>query len=330
MTVQITIFGLGQIGASFALALAKHSDLITCVGFDRHAEAVREARKRNVVAQVKTDPRAAVQDADLILFCIPADELHETLELIASSLKPGAVLMDTAPLKSQMAAWAKELLPPGCYYVGLSPVINPAYLSERTAGLEAARADLFEHGMLVISNPPGTSGEALRLASDLAQLVGATAMYADLAEADGLMAAVHILPQLASASLLTATVGQPGWREARKLAGRPYVDATGLADHLTDSPPSLGTAATLNRENVVRVLDTYIAALRGLRDAIQAGDAAEVTSRLEKAVESRHTWWGQRQAGDWLAVDSKAPEIPGLGEHLKHMFLGVRKKPGEK
>lgn len=330
MTVQVTIFGLGQIGASFGLALAKYQELLTCVGFDRHAEVVREARKRNVVARLETDPLAAVRDADLILFCIPANELRETLELIAPAIKPGAVLMDTATLKSQMAAWTQELLPPDRYYIGLSPVLNPRYLQEPETGLEAAHADLFEHGMLVISNPPGASGDALRLASDLAQLVGAQVLYADLAEADGLMAAVHILPQLASASLLTATVDQPGWREARKLASRPYVEATALADRLIDSPDSLGAAATLNRENVVRVLDTYMAALRGLRDAIQDGNAAEVASRLEKAVENRHTWWGQRQTGDWTAVDNKSPEIPGLGEHLRHMFLGVRKKPGEK
>ncbi len=330
MTVQITIFGLGQIGASFGLALSEHKDLIKCVGFDRHAEVVREARKKNVVAQILTDPLAAVRDADVILFCIPADELRETLELVAPSIKEGAVLMDTAPAKSRMAEWTKELLPPGRYYVGLSPVLNPECLAEDKSGLDAARADLFQHGMFVISNPARTSGEAIRLASDLTRLVGAAALYADLAEADGLMAAVHVLPQLAAASLLTATVDQPGWREARKLAGRPYADATALVDHLTDSPASLGAATTLNRESVVRMLDVYMAALRGLRDAIQAGDAAEVTARLEQAVKNRQVWWKQRQSGDWAATDTKSPEIPGLGEHFKHMFLGVRKKPGEK
>lgn len=330
MTVQIAIFGLGQIGASFGLALAEHKDLVTTIGFDRHASVTRQAKKKGVVDQVKTDPAAAVRDADLVLFCVPANDLRETLELVASALKEGTVLMDTAPAKTKMAEWTKDLLPPGRYYVGLSPVLNPECLEQEATGLESARADLFKRGMLVISNPPGTSGEALRLASDLAQLVGAETLYADLAEADGLMAAVHVLPQLAAASLLTATVDQPGWREARKLAGRPYVQATALADHLTDAPESLGSAAVLNRENVVRVLDTYMAALRGLRDAIQAGNQDEVKERLEKAVKSRVTWWGQRQSADWLSADAKAPEIPGLGEHFKQMFLGVRKKPGEK
>ena len=39
-------------------------------------------------------------------------------------------------------------------------------------------------------------------------------------------AAMHILPQLAAAALLDATVDKPGWQEARKLAGRPYAAVT--------------------------------------------------------------------------------------------------------
>jgi prephenate dehydrogenase len=330
MTVQITIFGLGQIGASFGLALAEHKALVTTVGFDRHAEVVRAAKKKNVVDQIKTDLKAAVRDADVVLFCLPANELRETLELVAPVLKQGAVLMDTAPAKIQMAAWTKEILPPGRYYVGISPVLNPDCLGQAGSGLEAARADLFKRGMFIISNPPGTSGEALRLAADLAKLAGASTLYADLAEADGLMAAVHVLPQLAAASLLTATVDQPGWREARKLAGSPYVEATALAGHLTDNPEALGAAAILNRENVVRMLNTYMAALIGLRDAIQAENANEVTERLGKAVKNRQTWWSQRQVGDWASTDSQSPELPTLGEHMQQMFLGSRKKPGEK
>ena len=44
----------------------------------------------------------------------------------------------------------------------------------------------------------------------------------DTTEADGIFSAMHILPQLAAAALLDATVDKPGWQEARKLAGRPY------------------------------------------------------------------------------------------------------------
>ena len=67
---------------------------------------------------------------------------------------------------------------------------------------------------------------------NLVKLLGAMPLLMDTAEADGIFSAMHILPQLAAAALLDTTVDQPGWQEARKLAGRPYATVTaGVAYH---------------------------------------------------------------------------------------------------
>ena len=93
----------------------------------------------------------------------------------------------------------------------------------------------------------------------------------DTTEADGIFSAMHILPQLAAAALLDATVDKPGWQEARKLAGRPYASVTaGSAYH--DDVLSLADAALENRENVVRLLNAYITSLIQLRDEIDDND----------------------------------------------------------
>ena len=59
-------------------------------------------------------------------------------------------VMDTAPAKQIVMEWAVELLPSGRFYVGLSPVINPAYLNDTAFGLDAAHPDLFKDGLLGI------------------------------------------------------------------------------------------------------------------------------------------------------------------------------------
>ncbi len=86
-------------------------------------------------------------------------------------------------------------------------------------------------------------------------------MFADPLEMDGLMSATHLLPQLMSAALLNATIDQPGWREARKVAGRAYAEASAPIAHLANEPESLGAASILNRENLLRLLDSAIASL---------------------------------------------------------------------
>jgi len=326
MTVQVTIIGLGQIGTSIGLALAEHADLVRRIGHDKDHSVARAAEKLGALDEVKINLPDSVREADIVLLSLPVSEIRETLEVIAQDLKEGAVVMDTAPVKGTVTQWAKELLPPERFYVSLVPVINPEYLHEAEIGVPAARTDLFDKGLMMIASSPGTPGEAVKLAADLTRLVGATPFYADLAEADGLMAATHILPQLAAVALLTATVEQPGWREARKVAGRHYAAGT----IFPDGPQALREAALHNKDNVVRVLDNLIAALQGLRNSIAQEDRDGLSQRLERAAEDRETWMLQRFAADWVGEELKGEDAPQLGEVLKSVFFGVRKKKGEK
>jgi prephenate dehydrogenase len=236
----------------------------------------------------------------MVILAVPLDEMRSTLEAIAQDLKENAVVMDTGPVKVAMVSWASELLPDKRYYIGLTPVISPAYLRQIESGLEAARPDLFQRGMFAIVSPPNTSAEALQLAADLAKLLGADLLFADPVELDSLMAATHILPQLVAAALLNATVDQPGWREARKIAGQSYADATAPGAHFA-SAKSLGSAALLNRENVLRVLDGAIVALQALRDDIEKNDAASLETRLENAQMSQARWLKERLAANWAS-----------------------------
>ena len=56
------------------------------------------------------------------------------------------MVLDTTPIKADVQKWAKEILPEGCYYVGLVPAINPEFLHDFQIGLTAAQPDLFSNG----------------------------------------------------------------------------------------------------------------------------------------------------------------------------------------
>lgn len=331
MTVRITIIGLGQIGGSMGLALAERKDLVERTGHDWDPGVARKAQKIGAVDRTVANLPTSVRDADIVLLSLPVDQIQETLATIALDLKEDAVVMDTGPVKEAAATWAAELLPEKRYYVGLTPVINPAYLHGVDSGLDAARSDLFFKGMLAIVSPPGTPSEAIKLASDLTRLLGASPLFADPVEMDGLMAATHTLPQLLSAALLNATIDRPGWREARKVAGRAYAEATSPSVLLSE-PKTLARSALLNRENVLRALDGTIAALQALRGDLDAGDEATLEERLERARSGRMRWWQQRQAADWLADESPASmaEAPSTSDMFGRLIgLRRKRKPGK-
>ena len=320
MTVQISIIGLGQVGGSIGLALAGQKN-IRRVGHDKDPEAARAAQKAGAVDETKFNLPASVENANIVLLCLPLEEIRRTLEVIAPDLQEGTVVMDTAPSKATVASWVEGLLPPGRHYVGLSPALGAPYLHGVEFGFPSAHADLFQKGLFLINAPHGTPGEAVKLAMDLVELLGAQSMLTDAVEADGLIAVTHLLPQLAGAALLDTTMDQPGWREARKVAARPYASGAG-AFGFQDEAASLSLAALENRENVARVLDAYIASLMELRDRIGEGDAESVSTFLKDASRFHARWLDERAKAEWDGFEKEKSDLPSFGERINQMFLG--------
>lgn len=326
MSVKITIIGLGQIGASIGLALATHKDMVYRVGHDKEPAVAKRAKELQAIDRTEYNLHNSVYEADAVLLTLPMSEIQETLTQIAPDLKPGAVVMDTAPVKAVVAQWASELLPADRHYIGLTPVINPQYLHELDSGIEKAHADLFNQGIIAIASSPSTKSEAIKLAADLARAIGAAPLFADPTELDGLMASTYILPMLVSAALVNSTFAQPGWREARKVAGRAYAEATSPMT-LISQAESLASAALLNRENVSRVIDGIIASLQAIRKDLQSEDQVMLEERLARARNGRINWWMERQSSNWLNEETDTTgEMPKSSDIFANL-LGIRRKP---
>ena len=137
MSVQITIVGLGQIGSSIGLALKAHEVKLRLVGHDKDAQTARESQQMGAVDEVKYNLPASIRESRIVILALPLAEIRETLRVIAPDLQEGTLVIDTAPSKATVDAWAKELLPPGHYYIGLTPAINPNYLHEIGYGVKA-------------------------------------------------------------------------------------------------------------------------------------------------------------------------------------------------
>jgi prephenate dehydrogenase len=326
MKIQITMIGLGQIGASIGLALASKSDLIDRVGYDVDPKAMRQAPKLGVVDKTSMNLSKELKTADVLLMALPTDEMRPMMEELVPLMKPDAILLDTSLIKQKVAAWAAELLPEGCHYVGLTPVINPAYWSMTTTGIESARADMFHNGMMVITSPLGTDAKAVKFAADLTQLLDASVLFADMLEVDSIMSATHTIPQLLSAALLHATVNLPNWDEAGKFAGRTYADITGSFEYV-GLPGSLTANAIQNREQVLPVLDRLIDSIRTLRDDIHAEDAETLAQHLESAYQGRQKWWIDRHP-ELRPPNSNPYQKQSMSTMLfGDLFRSRRKKP---
>ena len=324
MSVQITIVGLGQIGASFGLALKRRGNELLRVGHDKNPKVAKMAQKLGAVDDTKYNLPSSVSKADIVLLCLPVGEIRSTLEVIAPDLQEGSVVVGMSSLQEPVTKWAEELLPKDRYYVGLVPAINPKYLHRVELGVDAAAEDLFDDGMMMLSAMRGVPEHVINAVTALIQIVGAKTMFSDMVETDGLMAGMHLTPQLLAAAMLEAAMEQPGWREARKLAGRPFASLTGALAY-QDEAKSVGEAALLNSENVTRMLDAVITTLVSMKADIAEGKREELLKRLEKSLDGRVLWFEDRKSGEWLNDGQPAApfEMPTLWERLS----GTRKRP---
>ncbi len=328
MTVQITIIGLGQIGTSIGLGLKAQTDSIRRVGHDRDPGYARQAKNMGALDKVSLNLYRAIDGADLVVLALPLDQVRETIQLIAEDLKEGAVLIDTAPVKRPVAAWAAEWLPPGRHYVGMTPIINAAYLHGMERGPEAAQEDLFNGGFMAIVPERNADSAAVKLAVDLTALVGATPLFVDAIEVDSFMAATHLLPQLMAAALLNVTVDTPGWTDSRKFAGKAFAQSTAAAGAL-DTAAALAEACMQNDENTLRMVDQLVQGLQAVRKTVAEGDGKTLEEHLERLAEARKQWWDVRRTGEW--DDRERSELPAqtAGQALGQVFFGglFRKRP---
>ena len=318
MPVQITIIGLGQTGASIGLALAAHKDKVFTIGHDIDYGVEQRAKKMGAVEETNHNLPSALDQADLIILAIPVHQIKQTFRYIADDVKQHAVVVDLALVKSEVSKWAQEILPKHCHYVGLVPAVGPDYLDLKETGLDLAKPDLFSKSAFLLSTHPGTPGGAVKLVSGFVELLGSTAIITDFVESDGLVTYANLLPQLVSASLLSATVNQPGWQEVRKIASKDYFATTSALD----DADSLSGLSLQNRENILRALNRMVDALVEIYDDIEKGNAESLKKNLHSAQQGRMDWLKERNMGDWLGLQKQTVEKTPIMERLFGSKLG--------
>jgi len=331
---QVTIVGLGMIGASMGLALRQAGVASAVTGHDKDMGIANQARKLEAVDRAEWNLISACEKADLIVLATPLGAIEPTLKAIAPYLRPGCVVIDTATLKAPVLAWAEAILPKEVHLIGADPIIvsqPPAGAEAQATGLKAARADLFKDALFCLVPARDADPSAVKLAADLATVLGAKPFFLDATEHDSLLAAVDHLPAISALALLEMAIGQPSWNEMRKVAGPPLELGTHLAS--TD-PSSYGDLLMANRDNLVRWIDALSANLASLRQALAEGTQEALAERFVKASAERDRWLNDRATGRLLETvpDSQMPSKAEmfdafLGSGVRKALTGGRGAP---
>lgn len=312
----VTIIGLGVVGSGMGLGLQREEPNFEIVGHDKAPEVTQAARKQGAVHRTEWNLFRACEGAELIVLAVPLSEVDGLLKLLAEEVKPGTLILVLSSLLQPAIDAAARHLPAGVHCVAGHPVLTGI------GGAPTADAALFEGVVFALDAGVKTEPEAVQLASDFVERVGATPLYVDAQEHDGIIAGVEQLPQLVAAALMRMSAAGAGWREARRLAGHQFAGATDLGSN----PAGLFAALQGNKQNIalrLRQLREELAVWAELLEAEPEGDEKHpLLAALENAVEERDVWEAQTITKNWEERPTTGSSNINSGGFLRQMFLG--------
>jgi len=280
---KITIFGVGLIGGSFALALKKAGTVRQIVGVGRTAGSIIRAKELGIIDTVSTSVADAVADADLVLIATPVAQTGAILASIKPHLGHGTVVTDAGSTKTDVVAAAREALGEKlAQFVPGHPIAG-----RESNGPEAAIADLYVGKKVVLAPlPENTSDDVAHVAQAWRQC-GATIHQLSAQEHDRVFAAVSHLPHLLAYALVDDIAKKPHADLLFQYAASGFRDFTRIAG---SSPEMWRDISLANQAALLSELDAYITQLTQLRAMLAACDGMALEAIYANAQHARQNW----------------------------------------
>jgi prephenate dehydrogenase len=275
---EMAVVGLGLIGGSLALAARKAGLVERVVGLDTDAGHRERALASRMVDRVLEGVNGDLSSADLVVLAVPVTEIADLLPDVARWANGSCLVTDVGSVKGPILAAGDAAFPDGRFVAG-----HPIAGRERS-GPAAARADLFEEANWIVTPSARTDPRALERVAALWRGIGASVVAMEPGWHDEVFAAVSHLPHLVAYALMDAVLAMPRGEERLRFSAGGLRDFTRVA---ASHPRMWRDIFLMNRDQILKALTAYRAALEGLEAAIRGGDGDALMARLAQARVAR-------------------------------------------
>ena len=280
---KITIIGVGLLGGSIGLAANKRRVAGEIAGFVRSKKNISNCEKFGATDFATTDLIAAVSNSDLIILCTPLAQMLPLAKQFLPALKRGAIVTDVGSVKSGVVRELESLAQKsGAHFVGSHPMAG----AEKT-GVAAARENLFENAVCVLTPTKKSSAVAVRKLEQFWKSLGARVLKLDAAQHDLLVSRSSHLPHVVAATLANLVLNPASPNTQAQLCATGFRDTTRIA---SGSPEMWRDIALANRKNLSRSVDAFVAELKKFQSALKSGDAKAVEKIFAAAKSRRDNW----------------------------------------
>jgi len=286
---KITIIGVGLLGGSIGLAARRRKLAGEVAGFVRRKSSLKDCEKAGAVDYATTDLLAAVSNSDLVIICTPLAQMRSLAEQILPALKRGAIVTDVGSVKAgvvrELELFVKKS---GAHFVGSHPMAG----AEKT-GVSAARADLFQNAVCVLTPTKNSNKAAVRKLEQFWKSLGARVVKLDAVQHDLLVSRTSHLPHVVAATLANLVLNPANPKAQAGLCATGFRDTTRIA---SGSPEMWRDIALANRKNLSRSVDAVVAELKKFQIALKGGEGRAVENYFATAKQRRDNWCAKATA----------------------------------
>ncbi len=303
--MRVAVLGVGLIGGSIGLAARERLDAEVS-GWGPRRPTLERALERGAIDVAADSVGEACAEADIVFCAGPVASLPELAGAALAAGGPETVVTDAGSTKRGIVAALGE----DERFVGGHPLAGA-----ETAGVDNARADLFEDARWYLTPSERTGGILYdRLQRAIAGL-GARPQAIDAAAHDRLMATVSHLPHVlanALASQAAATLTHDSERLPE--VGPSFRDATRVAG---SNPAIWGDIFSANSDAVVAAIDDAIGRLREARELIGSGERGAIEAwHAAAGADRRRLLEADDAAGPLRELRVVVPNRPGVFAEL--------------
>ena len=294
--MKIAVLGVGLIGGSIGLAAREHAGGAEVVGFGRSPERLDKALRLGALDHAAGTLEEALHGAAACFCCAPVGALPEQIDAALAAAPADCIVSDVGSVKGGLVKRFSDER-----FVGGHPVAGA-----ETAGVEHARADLFEGAAWYLTPSKTSSGLLYERLHKLVKSLGARPVAIDAAEHDRLLAAVSHLPHV----LANVLVAQAAGRGDLPRTGPSFRDATRVAGANSEVWTDIYMA---NSEAIAAEIDAAVQRLSQAADLLRATDAEAVTAWNDSAAEDRRRLLEADLAGGEVSeLRLTVPNRPGI------------------
>jgi cyclohexadieny/prephenate dehydrogenase len=263
---RIALIGFGLIGGSIARAAREQGLAGEIVTTARSAKTRARVTELGLVDRVVDSNADAVENADLVILCVPVGACGAVAQEIAGHLKPGAIISDVGSVKGAVVRDMSPHLPAWVHFVPAHPVAGT-----ENSGPDSGFPELFINRWCILTPPEGTDANAVERLRAFWAGLGAKVEIMTPDHHDLVLAITSHLPHLIAYTIVGTAdeLAQVTSSEVIKFSAGGFRDFTRIA---ASDPVMWRDVFLANKDAVLKMLGTFNEDLSRLTRAIRRGD----------------------------------------------------------